>query len=70
MRVGTIEGARAGKSRPPVGRPQIDEEVRAFILRMSAENPLPGVPCILTSMLIDTFDLKLLRTQGLAKQEH
>jgi hypothetical protein len=38
--------------------------MRAFVRRMSAENRSPGVPHILTSMLIDTFDLKLLRTQA------
>src|SRR5713101_3127437 len=34
------------KSRPRGGRPQIDTELRALILRMSMENPLWGAPRI------------------------
>ena len=34
------------KARPLGGRPQIDTELRALILRMSVENPLWGAPCI------------------------
>src|ERR1700749_2782665 len=34
------------KSRPLGGRPQIDTELRAWIRRMSMENPLSGAPRI------------------------
>jgi putative transposase len=34
------------KSKAPIGRPQIDQEIRELIKRMSRENPLWGVPRI------------------------
>jgi len=34
------------KSKPPVGRPPIDKEIRELIRRISRENPLWGVPRI------------------------
>jgi len=45
------------KSRPLGGRPQIDTELRALILRMSAENPLWGAPRIHGELLKLGFEV-------------
>src|ERR1700716_3573998 len=45
------------KSRPLGGRPQIDTELRALILRMSVENPLWGAPRIHGELLKLGFEV-------------
>src|SRR5258707_2045144 len=45
------------KSRPRAGRPQIDTELRAFVQRMSVENPLWGAPRIHGELLKLGFEI-------------
>src|SRR5437016_13919484 len=45
------------KSRPLVGRPQIDVDLRALIRRMSAENPLWGAPRVHGELLKLGFEV-------------
>jgi putative transposase len=45
------------KSKVPIGRPQIDREIRELIRRMSHENPLWGVPRIQAELRLLGFEV-------------
>jgi putative transposase len=45
------------KSKAPIGRPQIDQEIRELIRRMSRENPLWGVPRIQSELRLLGFEV-------------
>jgi putative transposase len=45
------------KSKAPIGRPQIDKEIRELIRRMSRENPLWGVPRIQSELRLLGFEV-------------